>query len=121
MAPQRRKGSRRAVPDYSWECRSSPRNQLAWATRNTGVNGRKGHPTLTQLTHEETQDCLSWCSASVRTPVWQQSPHCTQRLPVMGLAASLRWISQGIRRGNTDESQKPRGRGTVLEAFQYQL
>src|SRR5215468_12541371 len=35
----------------------------------------------------------------------------------MGSAASKSWISQGISCGNTDESQKPRGRGTILEAL----
>ena len=72
---------------------------------------------MTQLTHAEMQDCLSWCAASVQPPVWQRSLHSTQRLPVMGLAASTSWISQGISRGNTDESPMLRGRETVLEAL----
>jgi hypothetical protein len=76
---------------------------------------------MTQLTHVELQDCLSWCSALVQTPVWQRSLHSTQRLPVMGLAARGLWISQGIRRGNTTESQKLRGRKTVLDATNTQL
>ena len=25
------------------------------------INGRTGHLTMTQLTHAEMQDCLSWC------------------------------------------------------------
>jgi hypothetical protein len=76
---------------------------------------------MTQLTHAEMRDCLSWCSALVQTPVWQQSLHKTQRLPVMGLAASTCWISQGISYGNIDESPMLRGRETVLEAFRHQL
>src|SRR6266699_3253658 len=35
----------------------------------------------------------------------------------MGLAARATWINQGIRRGNTVESQQLRGRETVLEAL----
>jgi len=72
---------------------------------------------MAPLTHAEMQDCLSWRFACVRTPVWQRSLHSTQRLSVMGLAASKSWISQGISCGNTDESPILRGRETVLEAF----
>lgn len=68
---------------------------------------------MTQLTHVEMQDRLSWCSGSVHSPVWRQSLHSTQRLPVMGLAASFGWISQRISRGNMDESGTLRGRETV--------
>jgi hypothetical protein len=89
--------------------------------QSSGNKGRTGHLTMTQLNHDEMQDCLSWCRGSVSSPVWQRSPHCTQRLPVMGLAASTRWISLGIRHGNMTESQKLRGRGTVLEAPNNQL
>src|SRR5712691_1215633 len=60
------------------------------------------------------QDRLSWYGSSVSLPVWRRSLYSTQRLPVMGLAASARWISQGIRRGNMVESQTLRGRETVL-------
>src|SRR5499433_723768 len=35
----------------------------------------------------------------------------------MGLAASICWISLGIKRGNTTEIQKLRGSGAVLEAL----
>jgi hypothetical protein len=69
---------------------------------------------MVQLTHAERQDCLSWWYGSVQPPVWQRSLHSTQRLPVMGLAASIHWISQRISRGNTDESESLRGRETVL-------
>jgi hypothetical protein len=72
---------------------------------------------MAPLTHAERQDCLSWWYGSVQPPVWQRSLHSTQRLPVMGLAASKSWISQGISCGNTDESPILRGRGTVLEAL----
>ena len=43
--------------------------------------------------------------------------HNTQRLPVMGLAARIIWINQGIRRGKMLESQQLRERETVLEAL----
>jgi hypothetical protein len=69
---------------------------------------------MAQLTHAERQDYLSWCFASMRPPVGQRSLHSTQRLPVMGLAASIHWISQRISSGNTDESESRRGRETVL-------
>ncbi len=42
---------------------------------------------MTQLTHVEMQDRLSWCDGLVHPPVWRRSLHSTQRLPVMGLAA----------------------------------
>ena len=101
--------------------RSHP-NQLPWALCNRAEdNERTGHPTMTQLTHVEMQDCLSRYSASVQIPVWQRSLRSTQRLPVMGLAVSLRWISQGISCGNTNESPMLRGRETVLEAHNNQL
>ena len=69
---------------------------------------------MTQLNHAEMQDCLRWWYGSVQSPVWQRSLHSTQRLPVMGLAARVFWISQRISSGNTDESESLRGRETVL-------
>jgi hypothetical protein len=89
--------------------------------QSSGLNERTGHLNMTQLNHTEPQDRLSWCDGSVHPPVWRRSLHCTQRLPVTGLAASARWISRGIRRGNTTESQKLRGRETVLDATNTQL
>ena len=68
---------------------------------------------MTQLTHVEMQDRLSWCSGLVHSPVWRQSLRSTQRLPVMGLAARATWISHGISHGNMVESGTLRGRGTV--------
>jgi hypothetical protein len=116
------KESRKAVPEeqggFDWP-------NLVPASlghpQSSGLNGRTGNLTMTQLNHTEMRDCLSWWRASVRPPVWQRSLHCTQRLPVMGLAASTRWISRGIRRGNTTESRTLRGRETVLDATNTQL
>jgi hypothetical protein len=69
---------------------------------------------MSQLTNAKMQDRLSWYGSLVYLPVWRRSLYSTQRLPVMGLAARILWISQGIRRGNTVESQPLRGRETVL-------
>ena len=85
--------------------------------QSSGLNERTGHLTMTQLNSTEMQDRLSWWNASVHPPVWRRSPNSTQRLPVMGLAASKSWISQGISCGNPDESPILRERETVLEAF----
>jgi hypothetical protein len=89
--------------------------------QSSGLNERTGNLNMTQLNHTEMRDRLSWWSASVHPPVWRRSLHSTQRLPVMGLAAGTRRISRGIRRGNTTESQKLRGRETVLDATNTQL
>ena len=56
--------------------------------QSSGLNERTGHLTMTQLNSTEMQDRLSWWNASVHPPVWRRSPNSTQRLPVMGLAAS---------------------------------
>jgi len=85
--------------------------------QSSGIKGRTGHLRMTQLNHVEMQDCLSRYAEAVQLPVWQRSLHSTQRLPVMGLAARVSWISQGTRHGNALENQTLRGRETVLEAL----
>ena len=82
--------------------------------QSSGHNERTGRLTMSQLTNAKMQDRLSWYGSSVYLPVWRRSLYSTQRLPVMGLAAKTRWISQGIRHGNMVEGQKLRGRETVL-------
>src|SRR5207249_2091472 len=77
--------------------------------QSSGFTERTGRLTMSQLTNAKMQDCLSWWNDLVHPPVWQRSLNSTQRLPVMGLAARTIWISQGIRRGNTVESQTLRG------------
>jgi hypothetical protein len=73
---------------YPGACRSGYWSQLFWAAPSPrGINGRKGHLSTAKLNHVEMQDCLSWCTDLVQSPVWQRSPNSTQRLPVMGLAA----------------------------------
>src|SRR6266851_6701694 len=79
-----------------------------------GCNERTGHLRTTLLQHAATQDRLSWYAAGVQIPGWGRSLQSTQRLPGMGRAARVIWISQGIRRGDTVESPPLRGRETVL-------
>jgi retron-type reverse transcriptase len=119
ICSQRRKESRKAAPEEQWQIDWLPSTvpALLGHPQSSGLNERTGHLTMTQLNRTGMQDRLSWWNASVHPPVWRRSPNNTQRLPVMGLAASTRWISLGIRHGNMTENQKLRGRGTVLEAL----
>ena len=82
--------------------------------QSRGFNEQTGRLTMSQLTHAEMRDRLSWWTCAVTSPVWRRSLRCTQRLPVMGLAASESWISHHISRGNMCESGTLRGRETVL-------
>jgi hypothetical protein len=82
--------------------------------QSSGLNERTGHLTMTQLNSTEMRDRLRWWGGLVHSPVWRRSLRSTQRLPVMGLAASASWISQRISCGNMVESETLRGRETVL-------
>src|SRR5215471_9119934 len=71
----RRKESRKAVPEHRGvSCCCTPRPAIPGQPQSSGRNERTGSLTMTQLTHVEVQDRLSWSADSVQRPVWRRSP-----------------------------------------------
>ena len=74
MCP-RRKESRKAVPEHrEVERYCHPRPAIPGQPQYSGYNERTGNLTMTQLTHAEMQDRLSWSADAVQRPVWRRSP-----------------------------------------------
>ena len=69
---------------------------------------------MAQLTHAEMQDCLCWCCACVRTPVWQRSLHSSapmwrKSLYLKGGTTGAMWVKQHLTRSYDRGHLRPKG------------